>query len=69
MVLELLHVCVCVCARVCVCDCWEWDKTDLPTVCTALWIFWTVFKDLRMEEMKDDVWAREDPLSPVASAQ
>ena len=65
MVLKLLHVCACVC----VCDCWEWDKTDLPTVYTALWIFWTVFKDLRMEEMKDDVWARPDPLSPVASVQ
>ena len=59
MVLKLLHVCVCVRVRVC----------DLPTVCTALWIFWTAFKDLRMEEMKDDVWARQDPLSPVASAQ
>lgn len=52
-------MCLCVCVHV----------YDLPTVCSALSIFWTVFKDLRMEEMKDDVWARQDPLSPVASAQ
>lgn len=52
-------MCLCVCVRV----------YDLPTVCSALSIFWTVFKDLRMEEMKDDVWARQDPLSPVASVQ
>ena len=62
-------MCVCVSVCVCVCDYWEWDKTDMPTLCSALWIFWTVFKNPRMEEMKDDVWVRQDPLSPVASVQ
>lgn len=38
-------------------------ERTLPTLCGVLWIFWPVLKNLRREEMKDDVWVRQDPLS------
>lgn len=39
----------------------------LPTLRSDLWVFGTVFKNLRMEEMRAGMRVRQDPLSRVAS--
>lgn len=44
-------------------------ELTLPTLGDVLWIFWTVLKNLRIKEMQDDVWVRQDPLSLVALEQ
>lgn len=44
-------------------------EPTLPTLGGVLWIFWSVLKNLRVKEMQDDVWVRQDPLSLVASEQ